>query len=223
MTTPAKRKRAQDRILTIMGELPDKGLNEGYYKRLFKTMSDKRFEEFMRDLLNGKTQLVVFIPHFESSDITLDLIMSLSKKHGIPLMERLKYSNGDLPDHTRPYEYLLLELGVRRQAQNLVSKISAPDNNKVIDYMTYQPTGASKGSSISEPENNALIGMGLNKTLEEFTRFRGGDVGGFRAYNASAQRYGKVSLDSLYPYTTGVKSTEAVKTYLLGMHLVLED
>lgn len=217
------RKAIEAEILSFMNDIDKSGQNQKIWKDLLATWSDKEFEDFMKKILEGESILTVFAPHFNNKGFSKDNCLAAADKHDIPLFERLRIVDSEVPEYTTPNEYLILELPVRVQSQNLVKKISVPKNNKVIDYTTYQPTGASKGSTMSQPELNALDGFKMHKTIEELFRFRGGDIGGFRAYNAMASQVGSISLDKLYPHTTEVESTKAVKSYFLGMHLVLED
>jgi hypothetical protein len=114
---------------------------------------------------------------------------------------------------------MVLDMPYRRQSQTLVKKVSVPDNNRVIDQLTYQPTGASKGSKISYPELQVMIGMGLDNSIQELIEYRAGDRGGFRAYNTMAMRYGSVNMTALAPYKTGVDATKTLKVYLTSMHV----
>ena len=220
----AERKEAQDIILAFLKEFDQSGMNTDHYKGMFDKMSDKEFHELAESVVTEEIVLPVHVPHFAKQGITVDNNIALGYKYGVPLKEKVMITGAEVPDHSPIYEYILMDLPIRRQSQNLTKKISVPDNNKVIDYTTYQPTGDSKGSSLSYPELSVVLdGLGLKHTVEELTRFRGGDIGGFRAYNAAAAQVGSINLSGLYPFTTGVESTKVVKSYLLGMHLVLED
>lgn len=220
----ANRKKAEELIYKFFDDLDKSGHNTEQYKRIFKRMSDKEFDTFMKDLRSGDKSLVTFTPLTKTKGITVENNLKVGKKYGIPIFERLVFTNDPTrPDHMTKDKYLLLDLPIRRQSQNIVKKISVPDNNKVIDALTYQPTGASKGAKISYPEVQVLIGMGLDKSLNEMIRYRGGDKGGFAAYNAMMFRHGSVNLKTISQYATGVESTKALKTFLLSMHLKLEN
>lgn len=214
---------AQKMILDFMSELDLSGYNKTRYEEIFKNMSDKDFHDYMVGIRNGEKTLVVFAPLMKSKGISTENNLKIAEKYNIPMFERIKITNSSNPDFTTEQKYLLLDLPIRRQSQNLVKKISVPDNNKTIDYLTYQPTGDSKGSSLSKPELGIINSMGLYHTTEELFRFRGGDKGGFRAYNGFINQYGSVNLEKISPYLTGVESTKAVKSYLLAMGMVLKD
>lgn len=219
----SNRKKAEEFIFTYLNKLDSSGYNTERYKEIFANMSDKDFHEYMTNMRNGESTLVIFAPLLKTKAITTENNLKLAKEYGVPMFERLRFSGGEDPDHVTEQEFMLLDLGIRRQSQSLVKKISVPDDNRVVDQMTGQPTGDSKGSSLSQPELGVLVSLKLNNSIEELFRFRGGDKGGFRAYNASIEQLGSVSLKSIAPYVTGVESTKAVKNFLTSIHLKLKD
>lgn len=217
----ANRKKAEAFILQFLKEIEPTGYNVGKYtKDVFPNMSDKDFDEYMKGVRDKTKYLVIFKPTYEAKGITVENNLEVAKKYGLNFFEKLVYRNNeDMPDHMTAIEFMVLDQPYRRQSQTLVKKISVPDNNKTIDQLTYQPTGASKGSKISYPELQVLIGMGLDNCIEELIQHRGGDRGGFRAYNSMIMRYGTANLGALKPYKTGVDSTKTLKIYLTCMHI----
>lgn len=217
------RKKAEAFIYEFLNDIDPSGYNSEKYKDILKRMTDKDFDEYMKGIRDGEKTLVIFAPLLKSKGITTENNLKVAKKYNVPMFERLVFRGGKEPDHTTAQEFLLLDLPIKRQSQNLVKKISVPDDNRVVDQVTGQPTGDSKGSSLSQPELGVLNSMGLHHSIEEMFRFRGGDKGGFRAYNASIEQLGSVSLKSIAPFATGVESTKAVKNYLSAAHLKLKD
>lgn len=122
------------------------------------------------------------------------------------------------PTYLTPPKYLIIKVPVRRQAQLLVKKISIPENNRVVDKLSGQATGPSKGAKISLPETQILDALNLPNTLLELLKIRGGDEGAFRAYNASISRTGYASQSELANYATGVDSTATLKAILTACH-----
>lgn len=216
----SNRAKAQALILQFVKDLDPSGYNYEQYKKILANMSDKQFHDYMTGLRNKSKYLVALSPMYKAKGISTENNLKIAPKYGLEFFERLVYTNNkDLPDHVTPIEYLVVDLPYRRQSQTLEKKISLPDDNKVIDELTYQPTGASKGAKISYPELQVLIGMGLDNSISELIKFRGGDRGGFNAYNAMFLRYGSANLKTLSNYSTGVESTKTLKSYLLGLHL----
>ncbi len=214
------RKKAEDMILQIMKEIEPTGYNVEQYKKIFAKMSDKDFDNYMKGLRDGSMQLVAFKPMYEAKGFSVENNIAVGKKYGLSFFEKLIFSdNPNEPDHKTASEFMVLDMPYRRQSQTLVKKISVPDNNDVIDQLTYQPTGPSKGGKISYPELQVLIGMGMTSSIQELMQYRGGDKGGFNAYNAMTMRYGSVNMKAIAPYSTGVESTKTVKTFLTCMHI----
>lgn len=216
----SNRKKAEAFILQFFKDIEPTGYNVEQYTEILARMSDKDFDVYMKGIQSGKQSLVLFKPMYKAKGVTVENNLKIAAKYNVEFFERLKIENDpDKPDHLTPNKYLVIDLPFRRQSQTLYKKISLPDDNRTIDELTYQPTGASKGAKISYPELQGLLGMGLDKTITELTQYRGGDKGGFNAYNSMIGRYGSVDLKTLSTYSTGVESTKTLKTYLLSMHI----
>jgi hypothetical protein len=214
------RKNSEKTILQFVNEIEPTGYNAQAYAKIFSAMSDKQFDSYMKDLRDGTKTLVLFKPLYKAQGITIENNLKVAEKHGLKIFERLRFTgNPNEPDHLTPIEYMVIDLPWRKQSQTWAKKTSVPDNNKTIDQLTYQPTGASKGSKVSFPELQVMIGMGLDSSIKELTQMRGGDRGGFAAYNAMFMRYGNANLKTLDQFTTGVESTKTLKTYLACMHI----
>lgn len=215
------RKGAEEFILKLLKDLDPSGLNFEKAQEYLAEMPDNVFHDWMTKIENDEATLVLFAPLFKSKAMTVENSLAVAEKYGYPMFERLEVTNDIYPDYTTAQEYCLMDLQGRRQSQNAVKKMSVPDDNRTIDYLTYQPTGDSKGSASSGSEINVLDSMGLHNCIEELTRDRGGDKGGWRAYQNMALRTGDISLQAISPYRTGVESTKVVDIYLSCMHLRL--
>lgn len=214
------RKEAEKLILEFVKSVDPSGYNLEQYTKILSKLTDKEFHNYMEGLRNKTMFLVLFKPPFKANDITVENNLEVAKKYEVPMFERLVYNNQPPePSFQTPIEYLVLNMPYRRQSQTIFKKASVPDHNKVIDELTYQPTGESKGARISYPELQVLIGMGLENTISELIRFRGGDKGGFNAYNAMFLRYGNANLATLDNYSTGTESTKTLKSFLTSMHI----
>lgn len=207
-------------ILKFMKDLDPSGYNVKKWETILSELTDKQFDEYMQGLRNSKEFLVCFKPPFEANGITIENNLKIAPKYKVKFFQKLDITNNkELPDHRTPIEYLVIDLPVRRQSQNLIKKINIPEHNKVVDQLSGQPTGDSKGAKISYPELQVLNSMGLEKSLEELIKFRGGDKGGFNAYNAMFLKYGTANLRTLNNYSSGVESTKTLRAYLMSMHI----
>ena len=215
------RKAAEKFIIDSVEEILPGGGNKEYYEKLFKNMSDSEFDQLMQEFESGESRPVMYAPNFAEKHLDVKRNLDLAQKHGHNFFEKIWIGSAN-PDEA-PYltnnAYMVIELPIRRQAQLLTKKISVPENNRSIDQLTGQPSGNSKSASISYPELQVMRSMGLDKTLLELIKFRGGDIGGYNAMNKAISQNGAVSMKAIEPFTTGVESTSALKTYLTAMHL----
>ena len=217
----ANRAAAEKVILSnIQKIVPGDSSNVDIYKRLFASMDDKAFHQFMTKLKTGENALAFVRPNFTKNNIDVQRNIEIAKSFGHNFFQRVWIQcTGDRPTYLTPIPYMIVKLQLRRQAQLLEKKISIPAHNNTVDDLTGQPTGPSKGAKISYPETQVFASMGLYNTLSELMKFRGGDLAGFDAMNKSISQTGSVSLKAIEPYASGVESTKTLKVFLTGMHL----
>lgn len=216
----ANRKETEAFILNHLGMLTKSRHTVNLYKKRFEEMSDKEFGEFIGRLKTREELLNVYDPNFSEDGLDVNKNFKIAEKLGHNFFQRLVYaSDGVLPEHVTPIKFMVLDLPSRRASQSIVKKAKIPPNNKVVDMLTGQVTGASKGAKLSMPEIQYCRSMGLNNTLEETLKYRGGDIKGGNAYRAMLAKYGTASLSALKPYASGVESTKTLKAFLTGAHL----
>lgn len=194
--------------------------NVDLYKDLFKTMTDDKFDEFMKKIKNKEIHLQLIIPNGSGIKVTVKNNIEIAKSLGYNFFQRLNFeADGDLPAYTTPEKYLVLKLLMRRVSQVLSKKISVPTDNVSIDTSTGQVTGKSRARKLTFPEVQVLVGYGMTKTLNEMLDSRGGDLGQGRALDMMLYRTGKANQETIKQFGTGVRSTKTLKAYLLGMHI----
>lgn len=219
------RKKAQDYILHYIDKLMPGGANKKIYQDLFAKMSDKEFDKFMSDLESGAEMLAIVAPNLATESVTLENNLALAKELGHKFHQRIWITPDDgSPAYLTLEEYIVTLQPVRRQAQLLVKKISIPEDNRSVNDLTGQPasTGKSRGAKISLPETQVLASLGLDNSLIEAIKYRGGDQKGFVYMNQSISKTGGVSLNELAKYNTRVKSTDTLRTYLTCMHFKVD-
>lgn len=210
----ADRKKAEQTIITYIDKIAG-AENKKLYKNLFKDMSNKDFDNFMRDLRDKKIKLSVIVPN--GSDIKLDTkkCMKITEELGEPVFQSLRFVKKH--PFVTPNKYLVLNVATRRASQILTKKISIPKDDKTIDLLTGQVTGESKASKLTLPELQILVGMGIKESAKELMKDRGGDLGAKDAMTKLLIRQGSVSQKVLENYATGVVSTNTVKAMLHAM------
>jgi hypothetical protein len=214
------RKAAEKIILEAMTLIDPSGDNTALMIGFFKTMTDKAFDLYMQAIENGTDYVSVVAPNLTQSKITTDNNLKVAKKLGVELFQRLWLTdNATGVEYLTNQKYLVVKLPVRRQIQTLENKMSIPEDNKHVDDLTDQPTGVSKGSSISFPELLVMYSQGNSRGIEELIKFRGGDIKAMQAMDKQIHESGGASLDSLGRLGTKVKSTQTLSVMMKGMHL----
>jgi hypothetical protein len=214
------RKAAEASILADIEEILPGSDNPKYYQALFDGMDDEQFDGFMQRLISGDTILSVIAPNFADARLEVTRNFALARKWGHSYLERIWMDDGDgTPIYLSNDPYPVMEVPVRRQAQLLDKKISVAEDAKSVDDLTGQPTGRSKGSKISFPELQLLAAQGLDDSILELIKWRGGDTKGYNAFVDALSGSGGVSMEAIKGMAGGVVSTQTLRTLLLCMHV----
>lgn len=207
--------------LEMLGATTPGTRNREDWEARFAAMTDKEFEQLMRDLQSDQADLYVTMPSFtEEGSVETRVLMDVGKKLGHEFFQRIWVGSEDgKSSYLSPVYYLVVHVPLRRVSQTLTKKMSVPDNSKVIDTLTGQPTGESKGAKISWPELQLTSAMGMDKALVELVKYRGGDIRGYVALSGMLSKFGKANIDSLSAFASGVESLKTLKTILTCCHL----
>lgn len=191
------------------------------YEALLSKMSLTELVKFMQDLKDDKINLSLTIPNFSKVfHHSIEHAVAVSDKMKIPLFQRLwEGAREGMPAYLSPIPRFVGYVTVRLASQRLAKKMSIPTSQKNINSLTGQVTGASKGAAISAPELRVCASMGLNNTMVELMKFRGGDNRGAAALTASLVKTGRASVAALSYFASGVESTATLKAYLTACHL----
>lgn len=205
-----------DLLDAILPGNPDSARHKAYLEKL----SDADLHRFALDLQSGKKYLTLTAPPAAKSSLNLERNFKIAEKIGHKFFHRLWISGQPgMPEHLTTAEYLVMKSPVRVASQRVAKKMSIPKTQKAINALTGQPTGESKGASISYPEVRYLSAMGMNDTLIELMKYRGGDLRGNAALNASLMQTGEASIEILKHFASGVESTKTVEAYLTSAML----
>lgn len=190
------------------------------YKTYLEGLSNPAFDQYMQDLASGKKYLTLTAPNFGKTNLNLERNYALADELGISFHHRLWIEGDeDTPTYLTPIPYLVVKLPFRLASQRLDKKKSIPKTQRVVNPLTGQPTGDSKGAAISYPELRVCAAMGLEKTMVELMKYRGGDARGNAALNASLMRTGRANQETLKHFASGVESTATLKTFLTSAML----
>lgn len=214
----ANRKAAEEIIIKYIEKITKCKDTVALYQDLFKSMSNKDFDDFMNDLKEKRTVLQVFSPPGSKNHISLENNMKIAEELGKSFFQHLIYEEtDDTPAYISRVPYLVIKLPIYRVSQLLKKKISFCEDSKTIDNRTGQVTGKSRSASLTNPEISMLSAYGFNDLLTEMIKFRGGDQGGRQAMSKIMYSKGSVSLKDVEPYSTGVKSNQVLEQIYLGM------
>lgn len=216
-----KRAAVQQLILKFIDRIVTGKENTKLYEELFKSMNDKQFDEFMNKLKNKEATLSIIVPNGDKRfKVDLENNFKLAKELGFDFFQRLNVGEKDnIPAHTTNKKFMVLKLPVRRASQLLTKKISIPQDASVVNVLTGQVTGESKGSKLSNPEVQILLGIGMKDSIKELMKIRGGDLGSKRAMDLLLFKEGDASQTTINQYQTGVVSKKTLKSYFYAMHL----
>lgn len=199
--------------------LPGSG-NAKIYEDRFKTMSDEEFDAYMSALASGEQVLSLVAPNLAESKLSIERNLQIAKELGHEFFQHLWLTDPVTNvTYRTPKKYLVIDLPLRRQQQLLVKKMSIPDDNRHVDELTGQPTGASAGSKLTFPEVQVLNARGLDRSIEELLKFRGGDVKANQMLTRQIVETGGGSQDAVKRTPTKVKSTVTLGIFLKSMHL----
>ncbi len=210
----------------IAGIIPGDSYNAELTKQRLDAMSDTEFDEYIRALAKPETEearstqeiLPFYSPNLKDPRITMDSLMAVADKIGHPFFERLWLTDPQTGVvFLTPQKYLVLDMTVRRQAQMLTKKSSIPENARHVDEMSGQVTGKSKGSKISFPELQSQLAQGLEQTLVEEIKVRGGSRTAQVEFDRQLIEHGEASLEDVTESGEVTNSTSTVATLYRGM------
>lgn len=214
-----KRAAVESLILKYIDKIVTGKENTKLYQDLFASMNDKQFDIFMNKLKNKEINLSIIIPNGDNRfKVDLNNLMKLGKELGYDFFQHLNYGpSEDRPGFKTPNKHMVLALPIRRASQLVSKKISIPTDTSSIDTLSGQVTNSSKGSKITNPEIQILLGLGLKDSLTELLKIRGGDLGAARATEQLLYKHGSVSQQQANQYATDVVSKKTLKAYFNAM------
>lgn len=225
--TPKRQKVTKRLLSNIAKIIPDDKTNVTLLEEKLGAMSDKAFEEYIRGLKPANTpeeiakrQVIPFyVPNLSKKRISIARNYQIARDLGRSLEHRLVMTDPATGlQYVTPHSYPVYDLPVRRQAQTVVKKRSIPEHNQRIDDLTGQPTSDSKGSRVSAPELVANASRGLDKTIMEFIKVRGGDNAAYREMRRRLIQDGECTLDQV-SHLGRARSTKTAAILFNCMHI----
>ena len=212
-----KRKKIQDKILNIVEMMEPSKYNYNRYAKMFSMMSDSDFSTFMENIKEGKQKLLLFAPNMKISIQQEDLLKAADEL-GINFFEKIRFKDKVTGKYfLTPNSYYVAKLPIRRTRQFLMHKLSVADDDKRLDSLTGQVTGDDKASSLSYIEAQLMYARGLDSSIMEFMKVRGGDIHAFVTFKQQLEETGAASIGSLDENTLP-RSAVVLSAILKAMH-----
>lgn len=213
------RKLATEFALARWTEIDPTGKNTKMLGEALNNLTDEQFENVVQEIENKTAYLPIWMENLTKTGITTENNYAVAEKHGIEFFHRVRETDESTGlDVLSGPRYFCGWFPERRQIQTLESKVSLPDDQRHIDDLTDQPTGVSKGSSISGPEFEIMSGQEAYNCLAELTNTRGGDRGALQAFEKAIHETGQSSMVAASQYGQGAKSVYTMSYLLTGMH-----
>ena len=198
MNITDKRKKATAYLLSSLKKIDKLGSGENVkrYEELFASMSDNKFDKFMKDVRDETTCIYTYFPNMTKRPSLADTI-GIAEQLDIKIMHRIKlYDSGTDSYYLSNEEYPIVRVPVRRQQQFLDKKMSVPSSDKKINAMTGQVAWEDQSATITNPEIQALVSKGLPNVLKEVVTVRGGNIEAWSGeMKQQAEETGSVDLD----------------------------
>ena len=210
-----KNKKIIDHIIKVMDTLDPSGANSARYKNFFKNMTDKAFDRYMKLLKEGKVQIYAVFPNLKRN-MEMVNILNAAKITKTKLFQRLWMTDESTGrKFLTPEEYPVFNVSIRVAQQIVDKKISVPESDTTIDGLTGQVIGDDRAASISNPEIQALFAQGLDTTLVELIKVRGGDIHAYNEFKRQMEESGVAELSRLSPSKT--RSVVMTDVFMAGM------
>ena len=160
-----KRKKIQDKILSVLSSMDRTGKNTKHYQDKFAKMSDKDFADFMQRIRDREEVLVIYSANTVDR-LSLPDLVDTAKKIGLELFERIRmYDTTNDTYYYTPHKMLVLQCPIRRMAQFVDHKLSVAEGDSRIDMLSGQVVKPDQAASLSEPATGCLYARGLATAL----------------------------------------------------------
>ncbi len=192
------------------------GKNTTRYKDMFSAMTDKKFDNYMIALRDGKTNLFMYFGNI-TDKVTMNELIAIAKKRKIKLFERLNMYDPDLGrQYKTKHEFMVLTCSIRRLSQYIAHKISLPESDTKVNPTTGQVIPPDKGAKISMIETSILVSKGLDKSAVELLKIRGGDITAYQAAKLQIEESGSANFEEL-PLENRPRSVVTANIFLASL------
>ena len=209
-----KRKAAEKLVYDVMNALDPTGTNTNRYKKLFSTMSDSKFENFMKCMFeDDNMNFTLEIKEFDR-EVNLVMVEKAAKILGIELEEYviLPHISMSQENPVVTKEKCITGYHIeKRMEQTATKKNSSSTHIDERSATTGQVVGHDKNGRSSDQENIALALIGGTNILKEINGFRADGLQRKNYAYAQIARTGECSLSDIEE-NAGIEDRLALET-----------
>lgn len=212
------RQKIEAKIYEVFDTVDVSKTNSEHYKQIFSKMNNDEFYKF----LCLPFPFRYHYKPFEDSDPKIENVVKALDKIGVPLMEKVNmpylYINKDgIPVQSQ--EALVVTLGLKKVKQFLSKKTAISLDLSLRDMKSGLLTGVDKNGKTSDREMESLAVMGLEKTMDEFSRPKADAMKAKNMMYNIINTKGQVSLDEIPIDIDDSLAKNLMNTYLIGAML----
>lgn len=212
-----QREEAEALIYRVLDAADVTKTNSDYYRKLFANMSDDDFMNFCKRRLPFRFHQEVFKIEPKMYEI-IEAFKILNK----PLFEKVKlpyiYTNRDgVPVESQ--ECLVIYIHLKRMKQMLTKKNNTAMNIEKRDMKTGLLLGEDKGGKETDREFESLATMGLEYTMDEFSRPKADAMGAISQMSNTIMAKGFVSDSDIQVAKDDSIGKNLLNVYLIGAHI----
>lgn len=192
--------------------------NSEHYKKKFAKMSNAQFLKFIS---------LDFPYRFHQRQFEIEPSMTDIREScdfiGAPLMENIKLpylyknKNGEAVEGER--EHYVVYLPLKKMQQFLTHKNSMSTEIDMRDMKTGLLLSKDKNGKTSDKELESLIVLGLDQSVEEFSKFKADAMNAKNKGYNTINMTGKVTLQDVRSDDDDSLSRNLLNTYLIGAHI----
>lgn len=194
---------------------------EPLMRQAFGEMTDADLEDLVQQMESGDFIIPIVVPNLSQFKLDQQPILDFAKSIGHEFFQRIWMT--DTSDPTKvfltPKKYLVVDLVTRRQAQTIDAKMSVPKVDTTVDDLTGQSIGESKGSAVTFPELQLLNSYGLDNSIIELIKIRGGDNAAYRNLENQIVETGIGQIQAAVDPNSRPKTVTSLATLLKAGHI----
>lgn len=212
-----QRKEAEELIYKVLDAADTTHTNSDYYKQIFAKMSDEDFMKFCKRRLPFRFHIKAFNVEPKMSDI-----VSAFKVLKKPLLEKVKLPYVYVNSKGEPVESsecMVIYIHIKRMKQMLTKKNHVSINTEKRDMKTGLLVSDDKGGKETDREFESLAVMGLDYTMDEFSRPKADSIEAMTQMSNTILTQGYVSEKDIVVTKNDSLGKNMLNVYLLGAHI----